>query len=344
MENSFIKWLKKIFTVQSFALVISIATVVITWKQLYISDSSDLQLKIYSPLYSVNVTDKEICNIYKYIGRDTFSIDQIFPHLANETNRSVKNVSLKIITEPYNCYFLDSNGDSIKLNPDREYFFDISVLPALSVRPLPFDKVVITDSLYAFIKLYLYVTYDGIDKAITYNSDIELHKIGSNITNSPANYIQWRNMVFDDICKEFGTKSKTDDEFCFVIGDTIIPSVNNIQIFNRKESQINSLNDILEYTSLWEIILIFIAIAVFIYFIRLTKFLIPLITALKDNFHTIRNLGIKTYILNTKKEIEVYQEISSIEAWIVVLCAIPATIFVVFVIIYSWVNWSEING
>ncbi len=125
-------------------------------------------------------------------------------------------------------------------------------------KPLPIKSVVITDSLFSTFKLQLKVSYDGIKQPLKYTSEVELIQLGDDLGDPfySSVYLQWRNQVFDDIHKKFESIEKTNDEYCIVIGDTIIPSINNMQVFDRNNSKISSLSDIAPHTDWLEIILI----------------------------------------------------------------------------------------
>ncbi len=61
--NPIVSWLKRIFTVQTIALLIAIITLVVTWRQLDVSTSGDVQLRLNSNVGKVNVTNIEQCYI-----------------------------------------------------------------------------------------------------------------------------------------------------------------------------------------------------------------------------------------------------------------------------------------
>lgn len=345
--NPIVNWLKKVFTIQSLALVIAIITLVVTWKQFYYTASGDVRLRLDSPEGYVDVTDVEQCLIYKYDfggtqnSRYLIPTKYYLPYIVNENNRSVKNLAISFKLNAHNCYFTDLNGDSIALNMQRDYTWEFNSLAAYMKKPLPINHIVLTNSDFTTFDMWLTVTYDGIDKPISYHSYVEIWPIGADYGQS-KDYIEWRNIIFDEINKKFGHIETTNNEYCIIIGDTIIPSINNLHVFNRKESSVASLDEIAPFISWYDPILILLAILYLLYCLRLVKFMPSLIITIIHNWEIYRRNGIKAYYYAIIDDIEIAHNISKFEANIVLLLGMPSVILLILVIVYMWLNWADI--
>ena len=337
-------WLKRVFTIQTIALLIAVISLLVTWRQLDVSTSGDVQLRLNSNEGKVNVTNVEQCCIYKSTGRDTLSADYLMPEFYNGDNKSVKNLAFSVRLFSYNCYFLDFNGDSIQYVPNREYLWEFNQLSAFMSKPLPIKSVVLTDSLFARFRLNLKVSYDGIERPLIYTSEVDLVKYGDNLGDPLFSnvYIQWRNIVFDEIYEKFDSEERSSDKYCIVIGDTIIPSINNMQVFDRKNSRITSLSEIAPHTDWSENFLIFLFLIYLIYCARLIRFVPALIGSLKYSRSATGRHDISKFISNAIECLTDQHGLSTFEAYVVLFLAIPSSLFFVFVIAYMWLSWGEI--
>ena len=341
-ESSIVNWLKKIFSVQSLALIIAAITLLITWKQLYYTTSSDVQLRLDSAQGCVNVTNVEQCLIYKYdYGgapncRHLIPVKYYLPYIVNDNNRSVKNLAISLKLDAQNCYFTDLNGDSIALNMQKDYVWEFSTLAAYMNKPLPISHIVLTNNDFTTFDMWLTVSYDGIEKPISYHSYVEIWPLGADYGKS-NDYIEWRNLVFDDINKKFSDVELTNNEYCVVIGDTIIPSINNLHVF-RKESPIKSLNEIAPYIPWYEPILTLLLFIYLLYCIRIVKFMPLVIFSIYKNWWKIRKFKIPTFIVGIADELVAIKCLSKFEAYLVTIIGIPSVILLITVIIYLSVN------
>lgn len=185
-----VSWLKRIFSLQTVTILISVASCVIAYYAYMDSRSGTISLK-WSDVstFAGDVPDKvQIICFYSNPELKNLRIDFFIPQVVNNTNRQVTGFKLQYTARYYNCttgtnrFF--SKVES-RVRDCFDYVYEGSSLPAMSEVALPFYDMQF-DSFYNWFTLETTIVHDGIRRPCTYDYYLLNHFVGPK--NSPEEW------------------------------------------------------------------------------------------------------------------------------------------------------------